>query len=330
MPTGGARSVPSHLEGHGSGRHPASPGANAVATPSVNVVRRHPSGAVGAMLPDGRRRHFQHGPIDLVLDCDGTDTARDVAFDRAWDVFADLLPSLVAELPMLRQPVGADVTGPVARRMRAACLPHGRDGFVTPMAAVAGAVADHVLAALASVPAIERAYVNNGGDIALHLSPGTTYRTGIVFDYAMPALDGFAEIAAEAGVGGIATSGWRGRSHSLGIADSVTVLAATAAEADVAATLIANAINVDDPAVLRQPALAVDPDSDLGNREVTVDVGDLLPGSAAAALDAGAAAARSMQARGLVVSALLTLRDETRLIETISRLPESGRNGESS
>ena len=40
-------------------------------------------------------------------------------------------------------------------------------------------------------------------------------------------------------VRGVATSGWRGRSHSLGIADSVTVLAATAAMADAAATVIA-------------------------------------------------------------------------------------------
>ena len=31
---------------------------------------------------------------------------------------------------------------------------------------------------------------------------------------------------------GVATSGWRGRSHSLGIADSVTVVARNAAAAD--------------------------------------------------------------------------------------------------
>ena len=43
---------------------------------------------------------------------------------------------------------------------------------------------------------------------------------------------------------GIATSGWRGRSFSLGIADAVTVLAATAAEADAAATVIANAVDL--------------------------------------------------------------------------------------
>ena len=38
------------------------------------------------------------------------------------------------------------------------------------------------------------------------------------------------------GVGGVATSGWPGRSHSLGLAEAGTVLADTAAAADVADT----------------------------------------------------------------------------------------------
>src|SRR3546814_3371169 len=61
------------------------------------------------------------------------------------------------------------VQGPVARRMVAACRPH-RLQFVTPMAAVAGAVADHLLAAMTAAADLKRAYVNDGGDIALHLA----------------------------------------------------------------------------------------------------------------------------------------------------------------
>ena len=75
------------------------------------------------------------------------------------------------------------------------------------------------------------------------------------------------------GIGGIATSGARGRSFSLGIADSVTVLARDAATADAAATLIANAVDIDSPAIMRRPARELDPDSDLGDRLVTVSVG---------------------------------------------------------
>ena len=64
---------------------------------------------------------------------------------------------------------------------------------------------------------------------------------------------------------GIATSGWRGRSFSLGIADAVTVLADRAAAADAAATIIANAVDLPGhPAIVRVPACELAPDSDLG------------------------------------------------------------------
>ena len=90
-----------------------------------------------------------------------------------------------------------------------------------------------------------------------------------------PAINGRVRLDAASGVGGIATSGARGRSFSLGIADSVTVLARDAATADVAATLIANAVNIDSPAIRRRPARELDPDSDLRDLPVTVSVGAL-------------------------------------------------------
>src|SRR3546814_4978283 len=96
--------------------------------------------------------------------------------------FEDVLPGLVAELPALKQPVAEDspvVQGPVARRMVAACRPH-RLQFVTPMAAVAGAVADHLLAAMTAAADLKRAYVNDGGDIALHLALGESLACGMV------------------------------------------------------------------------------------------------------------------------------------------------------
>ena len=75
---------------------------------------------------------------------------------------------------------------------------------------------------------------------------------------------------------GIATSGRHGRSFSLGIADAVTVLARTASQADAAATIIANAVDLPGhPAIVRCPANELQPDSDLGARLVTRDVGAL-------------------------------------------------------
>ena len=139
-----------------------------------------------------------------------------------------------------------------------------RQHFITPMAAVAGAVAEEMLAALTQGRDLAKAYVNDGGDIALHLAPGERFSIGIVAELAAPAIAGRAEIAASDAVRGIATSGQGGRSFSLGIADAVTVLARRAAEADAAATLIANAVDLDHPAIQRRPASSLDPDSDLG------------------------------------------------------------------
>jgi hypothetical protein len=260
------------------------------------------------VLPDGRRQHFQHGPIDLVLEAFGATGETEAAYSQAWARFETILEELVAELPALRAPLDKTpprLAGPVARAMGRACAPH-RAQFVTPMAAVAGAVADAVLAAMTEGCNLEKAYVNNGGDIALHLTPGTALTAGLVTLGARPSFDGFSRIEAASPVRGIATSGWRGRSLSLGIADSVTVLARTAAEADVGATLIANAVDLDDPAVRRKPANELAPDSDLGARPVTVAVGPLTPEKIDSALARGLARARIMVDRGSIVDACLT------------------------
>lgn len=272
-------------------------------------------GAVRAVLPDGRRRHFQHGPIDLVLEAFGPPGEVAACHEQAWARFRTVLGELVGELAALRTGISArpTVRTTVARRMVAACAPHG-DLFVTPMAAVAGAVADEVLAAGTAGRNLSRVYVNNGGDIAIHLAPGERFRTGLVTLGERPAAGGVAEIGSDDRIGGIATSGWRGRSLSLGIADSVTVLATCAADADVAATLIANAVNVDSPAIVRIPARELDPDSDLGDRAVTADVGDLTIPEIEAALGAGRKAAQSMVDRGLIEAASLTLSERIAIV----------------
>lgn len=217
---------------------------------------------------------------------------------------------------MLRRPAAAPrpaPTGPVARRMVDAVWPHRR-AFVTPMAAVAGAVADEMLAAMTAAARLDSAYVNNGGDIAVHLAGGARLTFGVVGDIRAPAVGAAMTLAAQSPVRGIATSGWRGRSRSLGIADAVTVLAPSAAAADAAATLIANRVTCDHPAVVRAPADELDDDSDLGRRRVTVDVGALDRRTVSAALDRGAAAARRMRRAGLIAAAMLLLQGRRRVV----------------
>jgi hypothetical protein len=277
---------------------------------------------LAARLPDGRL-HLQHGPIDLVI---AAEDVAEAAYRAAIARFGDILATLVAELPALRTPVAddtPDVAGPVARRMLAACRPH-RSAFITPMAAVAGAVADEVLAAMVAAVPLRRASVNNGGDIALHLAPGEQFRIGLA-GIEDAALHGTLTLRSADAPRGVATSGWRGRSQSLGIADAVTVIATNAAAADAAATLVANAVSVDHPAVRRRPACEVRDDSDLGDRLVTVAVGTLPEDLVHAALDRGVAAARRMRDLGLIHAACLRLQGAIRVVgidgNTLATLP---------
>ncbi|NUB45689.1 UPF0280 family protein [Fertoebacter nigrum] len=265
-------------------------------------------GPQAALLPDGRL-HLHHGPIDLIIGVFGPGDIA-AAHARAMARFDGLLEGLVAELPALRSATPHPLRGPVARAMAAAVAPF-RPAFITPMAAVAGAVADAVLAVLPG-PGITRAYVNNGGDIALLLAEGQALTAAIA---ARPGLPDRVTIAHADPVRGIATSGWRGRSFSLGIADAVTVLAPNAATADAAATMIANAVDLPGhPAIARRPARDMDADSDLGQRLVTIAVAPLGPTDCAAALDAGAAFADTLCQRGLINGAALFLQGATRTI----------------
>ncbi len=281
------------------------------------------AGAARRMLADGRRLHLQHGPIDLVIEAWGERAEIAAAYDQAWQRFAGVLPELVGELALLRRPVDPGhpgVEGTVARRMLRACRRH-QPAFLTPMAAVAGAVADEVLAALLAGRRLAKAYVNNGGDIALHLAPGERLDIGLVADPAQPALAGSAGISADWPVRGVATSGWRGRSFSLGIADAATVLAQDGAAADAAATLVANAVDIEHPAIARRPASALDETSDLGERLVTTAVGPLPPAAVEEALRRGAAAAAAMRAEGLIFGAVLALGGRLRVVgDVVPRL----------
>ena len=180
---------------------------------------------------------------------------------------------LPASDQVLRTPIGdepSEVFGPVAKRMTAAVRPHVGH-FITPMAAVAGAVADEICVAMSTVDEVRKIYVNDGGDIAFHLDTGESLAVGLVPVLVDAQLGGSIEISSDMSVRGIATSGMDGRSFSFGIADAVTVLASSAASADAAATLIANAVVADHPAIERVPASLLDPDSDLGDRLVTVE-----------------------------------------------------------
>jgi ApbE superfamily uncharacterized protein (UPF0280 family) len=295
------------------------PAAHALERRLWAIARERPE---ARRLEDGRTLRLRQGPIGLFIGAFGACDEIAKAYAQAEAGFEGLLAGILGDFARLRRPLGqrpGDETppvSPVARRMVAACRPyHGV--YVTPMAAVAGALADHVLGQLVEGRRLDRAYVNNAGDIALHLAPGTRFEVG--------GLKGLGvTLAAEGPVRGVATSGRGGASLSFGIADAVTAFGVNGAGADVAATLIANAVDVTDAAIARAPAASLDADSDLGGRLVTAAVGPLSRATISAALDAGEAYAEGLLDSGLVLGAVLQLAGESRIVGEIEvRLKEA-------
>ena len=270
------------------------------------------------------RLHLQHGPIDIIAHVDAPEEVRKRLYSTASHRFSTVLEELVAEMDLLKQPWSADLPDPKGGIAQKMCFAvRGSDIFVTPMAAVAGAVADEVLEAMLyeaknpdpCLEEIQRMYVNNGGDIAFWLNAGESFSIGVVDNPGIPELNARVCLTYESPVRGIATSGWRGRSLSLGIADAVTVLAGSAATADAAATLIANEVNVDYPGIIKRPASEVKDDSDLGMLPVTVDVPALPAEQISEALKRGAQTARNFIRSGKIAAAYLSLQKQTLVVE---------------
>jgi ApbE superfamily uncharacterized protein (UPF0280 family) len=285
-------------------------------------------------LADGHRLHLQDGPIDLIVEAFGAAAEMESAYRAACERFTTVLDELCSELPFLRTALsgvvqnansedGPHPRGAVAQRMIVATLPYAAEHFITPMAAVAGAVAEEILTTMTTAAHLARAYVNDGGDIALHLSAGEKFVVGMVQRPDRPSLFGTTTLEFLQPVRGIATSGWRGRSFSLGIADAVTVLADRAATADAAATIVANAVDLPGhPRILRVPARELAPDSDLGEISVTQAVGELTAAEINEALTQGATTAESLLQRKLIYAAALCLQGETRVVGGVSEFTQ--------
>ena len=147
------------------------------------------------------------------------------------------------------------------------------DEDLTPMAAVAGTIADAVADWLFERETT-RVIVDNGGDIAIRLARGETAAVGIRPRITSPLISHVIHLDSSPSWG-VATSGMGGRSFTRGIASAVTVLAETASVADAAATSVANACFVDDPCIVQLPAEKIDPHSDLTGINVTAELGPM-------------------------------------------------------
>ena len=248
------------------------------------------------------RLFLNHGPIDIVLEAFGKD--KPLAYEKAKKYFSTLLNELVLDMDLLKKEgvPHRNFNNKISQSMQNATEKFYPD-FITPMAAVAGSVADNILNVLVKDTKLEKAYVNNGGDVSFYLTENQTVKSSLA---SIPNI--IAEIDYKDKSRGIATSGWRGRSFSLGIADSVTVLADNAAMADAAATMIANSVNIKNhPLIIKKPAEEIYEDSDLKNLMVTVEVGDLKQSEIEDALRNGNEVGKTYLENGLINSALIEL-----------------------
>ncbi|OUR80171.1 hypothetical protein A9Q83_01725 [Alphaproteobacteria bacterium 46_93_T64] len=278
--------------------------------------------ASAQIMEDGRRLHLQHGPIDIMAEAFGAEDEVQAAYHQGAQFFETVLQSLVIDLDFLRKPVDGKILpelGLISQQMWHAAYRVSEGRFVTPMAAVAGAVADAVLASMAKGRDLQKLYVNNGGDIALYLNDNARFVGGVVNNQDAPDIDACFELTSADNVGGIATSGWRGRSLSPGIADAVTVLAKTSALADVAATIIAGDVWVENTAIKQEPAKTIRDDTDLGDMPVTIFVGNLDEKSRSNALENGLKTATSLYQSGLIDGAYLALQGDVRSLSSMTK-----------
>jgi ApbE superfamily uncharacterized protein (UPF0280 family) len=261
------------------------------------------------------------GPMRLVMRAEKNGRPRAAVAREAAHTAFDCLERIAACRQAFKQPA-VNITrrpdDPLAAAMVDAAAVIG-DGDLTPMAAVAGAIADVVADQLAA-SGMDKVVVDNGGDIAIRLSAGQTVRVGLRTAIDSPAAPLALVIDPRSPCWGVATSGLGGRSFTRGIASAVTVVADRTAVADAAATAVANACIVKDAAIVQRPAQQIDPDTDLAGLEVTVQVGRLSRRQKNRAVTRALEKAEALCAAGLMRGCVITLNEITTTAGAIDEL----------
>lgn len=193
---------------------------------------------------------------------------------------------------------------------------------LTPLAAVAGTTSEMVADDLFKKGGT-KVLVDNGGDIAIRLREGEVAKVGIRTEIEAKRPTYFVTIESAMGIGGVATSGFGGRSFTKGIASSATVFAKKASLADAAATVIGNFTNIDDPDISRTLAERIYPDTDIVGQWVTTHVGKLPSEKVMQALENGLSRARRLHQKGLIYGTFITLQGRALCTDSLKDLIKS-------
>ena len=197
------------------------------------------------------------------------------------------------------------ITDPLALKMISSVLTIG-DEDLTPMAAVAGTIADEVADFLFEL-GMTKVVVDNGGDVAIRADREDPVTVGIRPDVNDRAVSYVIGLDPDLRSHGVATSGLGGRSLTRGIASAATVVARTASLADAAATAVANASFLEDEQVLRRPAEEIDPYTDIAGLDITVTVGPLSEEMKSRAVSQSIRRAEDLVQQGVILGAFVAV-----------------------
>lgn len=202
---------------------------------------------------------------------------------------------------------------PLALEMICSAMEIG-DADLTPMAAVAGTIADAVADYLAD-RGMTKVIVNNGGDVAVRLQGGDSVTIGIRQDIRSRDINHVIGLSPSHRSWGVATSGLGGRSLTRGIASAATVIARTASLADAAATAVANACFVEDARVTQRAADLIDPATDIPGVPVTQEVGSLDDERKSIALNRALEKAQRLIERSIIFGAFVAVDGTIRMTD---------------
>lgn len=264
------------------------------------------------VLKEGRVL-VDHGPITMVIEARlRGEPYTHAAVAGAYEAI-ELLDKLSHQLSIAKKLIG-DIAFderykyPLVLRKMIESVELLKEPDFTPMASVAGTIADMVKARVLEAGA-DYALVNNGGDISYQASNEEGYmRIGIISDLSNNKPTHVIKINNSA-VKGVCTSGFGGRSLTKGVASAVTVLAASGSYADAAATSIANATDCQDPSMIRCFAEELDYSTDIRGQLVTKHIGDLEKCNMETAVRNGLKRAKALYDNKMIEGAVIFLKN---------------------
>ncbi|MCX8021755.1 MAG: hypothetical protein N2745_03185 [Syntrophorhabdaceae bacterium] len=252
--------------------------------------------------------YIEVGPVGMSIDAKRYGVPFEFERKRVEGILNSILGDLAESLPVLKQRAHRIINTkglPEIPCKMVEAVKIVDEKTLTPMAAVAGAVADGLKERLKE-DGIDFIAINNGGDISIFNGSKKAIRVGLIeIKRGNPSpfilkIEGFKDV-------GIATSGFGGKSFTLGLADMATVIAKTGAIADAAATFICNMTNVGSTRVLRKRAIEIDPITDIPDDFVTVEIGSLTDKEKEEALRNGLSWAERLKTYGVIYDAIIIL-----------------------